>query len=138
MNLKHNNEVQRTVAIVTSPDEIVEVDAIIDKGKKLRGSLDGLSKEELIAKYNEPLADDENGTYFANQKLLRAIEFVLLEKKMMSVPIVIPTEVEESLSDKKTLPRRRPYPRPLFFFRLSFYISPSLDRKPRPNPSCIF
>jgi len=84
MNLKHNNEVQRTVAIVTSPDEIVEVDAIIDKGKKLRGSLDGLSKEELIAKYNEPLADDENGTYFANQKLLRAIEFVLLEKKMMT------------------------------------------------------
>ncbi|MBI2326465.1 hypothetical protein HYU91_03690 [Candidatus Collierbacteria bacterium] len=84
MNLKHNNEVQRTVAIVTSPDEIVEVDAIIDKGKKLRGSLDGLSKEELVAKYNQPLADDENGTYFADQELKRAIELVLLEKEMMT------------------------------------------------------
>ena len=73
------------MAVVITPDEeTAEVDAFIEAGKKLRESLVSLSKEELIAKYNEPLTDDENGTYFADQKLKRAIELVLLEKKMVT------------------------------------------------------
>ena len=82
--MSQNKEDPRVAVVITPDEETAEVDAFIEAGKKLRESLVSLSKEELIAKYNEPLADDENGTYFANQKLLRAIEFVLLEKKMMT------------------------------------------------------
>lgn len=85
MSLIPKNEIPEKVAtVIILDDENAEVDAILDEGKKLRDSLDGLSKEELIEKYNQPLADDEMGTYFANQKLKRAIELVLLEKEMMT------------------------------------------------------
>lgn len=84
MGLIQKNEIPKRVAVVITDDEVAEVDAILDEGKKLRGSLDGLSKEELIAKYNEALTDDEMGTYFANKKLKSAIEFVLLEKEMLT------------------------------------------------------
>jgi len=85
MSLIPKNEIPERIAIVITPDEEnAEIDAIIEKGNELKKGLVGLSKEELIAKYNEPLADDEMGTYFTNQKLLRAIELVLLEKEMVT------------------------------------------------------
>lgn len=70
--------------VVILSNENTEVDAIIEEGKKIRNSLDGLSKEELIAKYKEPLTDDEMRTYFAKQKLKNAVVLVLLEKEMMT------------------------------------------------------
>jgi len=84
MGLSQNKEDPRVAVVITPDEETAEVDAFIEAGKKLRESLVSLSKEELIAKYNEPLTDDENGTYFADQKLKRAIELVLLEKKMVT------------------------------------------------------
>jgi len=85
MGLSQNKEDPRVAVVITPDEETAEVDAFIEAGKKLRESLVSLSKEELIAKYNEPLTDDENGTYFAKQKLKNAIVSVLLEKDMMTI-----------------------------------------------------
>ena len=84
MGLSQNKEDPRVVVVITPDKETAEVDAVLIAGKELRDSLNGLSKEELVAKYKKPLADDEDRTYFADQKLKRAIELVLLEKKMVT------------------------------------------------------